>query len=108
MVIGSSHVRRMQPYSHLLEQLQGIDVDWLYRGGAGCQFASENLRRVQGHRIVVVMLGGNDLVKGASVTQVASWLDDIARRLLERPGVNLVLFPSVWPRSDPTFNRKAR
>jgi lysophospholipase L1-like esterase len=107
LVVGDSHVRRMQPHSHALERLQSITVDWAFRGGATTKFAEEQVDKADGHQVVVIMLGGNDLANGMPVDTLVERLHALAYSYLRKPQVKCVVLPSVWPRGDEAFNRKA-
>lgn len=109
LVMGSSHVRRLKPFGHLLSRhLQGVEVRWLHRGGAGIHFIESNLHRVIGSKMVVLLIGGNDIANGISPHQLADRVCHIAFRMVKEFGVETVAVTSLWPRADGIYNRRAR
>jgi hypothetical protein len=72
LIVGDSHVRRMRAFRrHLDGHLRLVSVEWLFRGGATVAFAEDNTQQARGHKIVILMIGGNDLDNGMSPHQLA-------------------------------------
>ena len=110
LVIGDSHVRRINEFMPLIDSKlrQGyVTVDLEFRGGSGLSFAEERLRRARGYDIVIIMVGGNDLDRGA--THVCfEHAYAVFERLARQAGIRSVIITSLLPRQDPWFNTRAR
>ena len=93
----------------LSDHLQDVRVEWLWRGGAGVSFAEEygTRYRARGHRIVILMVGGNDIDNGMSPHQLADRMGRLAYDYAHlRGGPDCVIIPSLWPRQDGHYNRQ--
>ena len=109
LIVGDSHVRRMRAFRrHLDGHLRLVSVEWLFRGGATVAFAEDNTQQARGHKIVVLMIGGNDLDNGMSPHQLADRVGYLAFRYIRCAHVDAVAVTSIWPRRDRTFNARAR
>ena len=104
LIIGDSHVRRLQEVSHLLHNhLQDVVIKWVHRGGADITFAESNVHRARGHQLVIVMLGGNDIANGTSPEDLATQTGRLVDNL-HLQGPDNVIVPSIWPRQSRSFN----
>jgi hypothetical protein len=103
-------VRRLFAFrQEVAGHLRSARIEWLYRGGASIAFAEENVHRAASHRVIVVMLGGNDIDNGMSPLQLADRAGLLAHELLRQGSdVDAVVITSLWPRQDRHFNARAR
>ena len=64
----------------LADHLQDVRVEWLWRGGAGVSFAEKygTRYRARGHRIFILMVGGNNIDNGMSPFQLADRMGRLA------------------------------
>ena len=110
LVVGDSHVRRMQQHApDLANRLRNCSVEWWHRGGAVLADAERiSHQTIQDHRVVVLMVGGNDLANGTSPDSILRRWHELAKRWLGLRGVRTVVLPMVWPRGGGLFNRRAR
>lgn len=99
----------MYPYRMLIrEHLQQVDVRWLWRGGAGIEWAEQQIEQAVRARIIILFIGGNDLANGwCSPLQLADRMGRLAQDFLNA-GAELVVIPSLWPRSNAVYNSAAR
>ena len=73
----------MYPYrSWLEEHLQQVTVHWSWRGGAGIEWAEEQVGRTGSYNLVVLMIGGNDLENWCSPYQLADRMEHLANRMI--------------------------
>lgn len=109
LVLGDSHVRRLFAERAALDRhLNAVQFEWLFRGGSGVEFVENNSHRAAGHRVVVLMAGGNSLSDGMSPRQLADRMDEAAHRYLDHRDVDCVIITSLWPRVSRRFNAWAR
>ena len=81
---------------------------WIWQGGAGINWAEQQVGRCAGFRLVVLMIGGNDLDAGwCSPYQLADRIGFLAHQILQE-GAETVVIPSLWPRSNVNYNTRAR
>lgn len=98
----------MYPYrSWLEEHLQQVTVHWSWRGGAGIEWAEEQVGRTGSYNLVVLMIGGNDLENWCSPYQLADRMEHLANRMIAT-GTQAVAITSLWPRSNTRYNLDAR
>ena len=108
LIIGDSHVRRLSEVGYLLDyHLRGVRVDWWHKGGAGISYAEECLPYIRGYKVIIVMLGGNDIDNGMSPAQLQQRVAWITNEMLKR-GPDCVIVPSIWPRQNFFFNNTIR
>ena len=109
LILGDSHVGRMFPYRRWLGQhTTDISVRWIWQGGAGINWAEQQVGRCAGFRLVILMIGGNDLDVGwCSPYQLADRIGFLADQILQE-GAETVVIPSLWPRSNVNYNTRAR
>ena len=108
MIIGDSHVRRLQQHGHWLNfHLQQVRVDWIYRGGAGIDFGERCVQDVRGYTLVILMLGGNDIANGMSPHQLMDRIGSLTSIMLQQ-GPDCIIVPSLWPRQDGIYNNLIR
>ena len=99
---------RMYPYRRWLgEHLSQVSVRWNWRGGAGISWAEQQVGHCAGFQLVVIMIGGNDLANGCTAAELAERMGRLAQQIL-REGAELVVIPSLWPRSNVSYNALAR
>lgn len=109
LVMGSSHVRRLMSFEYLLPRhLQGIKVEWRHRGGAGIHYIETNIHQVAGIKMVVLVVGGNDISNGISPHQLADRICFVAFKMVREYGVETVAITSLWPRACRVYNNRAR
>lgn len=98
----------MRQYRYMLRRVREATVCWRCRGGAGIEFAEENVASAQGARIAILMIGGNDIANGMSPRQLADRVSWVATQMVDTYGVDAVSITSLWPRRDPGYNARAR
>ena len=65
LTLGDSHVGRMYLYRRWLGQhTTDVSVRWIWQGGAGINWAEQQVGRRAGFGLVVLLIGGNDLDAG--------------------------------------------
>ena len=106
VVIGDSHVRRLMEFRYIIDhKLKWTNVQFIHRGGAQLNFVEENLYRAYGCDILIVMAGGNEL-EHASLGYYETVYERIVQNAREN-GIQAIVFPSLWPRAQSNYNRKA-
>lgn len=107
--MGDSHVRRMQVHhSVVAEHLSKVKVDWLYQGGAGISYAEQQSHNTRGYRMVILMVGSNDLANGLSPQQLADRVSHWAASIIQQYNVETVVLTSPWPRANKAYNTSLR
>lgn len=109
LVIGDSHVRRMAEFRHILQAKlhhNRIRVNFVHRGGAHLSFAESEVKKAYGYDIVLIMVGGNDLDRGATIPYFEASYRRIETAARER-GITQIIITSVWPRHNGLFNHRA-
>ena len=92
----------------MLCHLRRVSVDWFFRGGATVAFAEANTFQARGRKIVILMIGGNDLDNGMSPAQLADRVGSVAWEFIRDSQVEAVAITAIWPRRDRVFNARAR
>lgn len=101
-------MRRLSQQDGLIRgRLVGVELRWLYQGGAGVAWAEVNRSAVRGCHVVVLMVGGNDLANGLSIGQLADRVHQLAVDMVSSHGVGCVVVTSLWPRRLARYNRQA-
>ena len=103
--MGDSHVKRLYEHRRTCSRLNRISMDWRGRGGAGIRFVEENIEQTSKAKMVILMIGGNDIDNGMPVLKLVDRLEKVAKAIL-REGLEVVGIASIWPRQDTRFNKK--
>jgi hypothetical protein len=72
------------------------------------EFVESNVHQARDYKLIIPMIGGNEVSSGMSVQRLADRLIHAAKRIAQQPGVHVVIVCSLWPRSDKDFNKKAK
>ena len=85
-------------------------MHYLFRDDATLPFASEQAQMASNCHcdIVVVMLGGNDIDNRVPIPFIIDAIQEAGEALCENENVRRVIFTSLWPRRDASFNRKIK
>ena len=106
--MGDSCVPRLAAHrSQICRRVESIQLSFLHREGVGIQYGIDRTEEAQSRDIVIIMLGGNDLANGMSISTVIRQLEDLANGLL-RHGAQHVVITAIWTRQNRLFNDRAR
>mgnify|MGYP001801174344 CR=1 FL=1 len=98
----------MYPYwPWLKEHSQQVTVHWSWRGGAGIEWAEEQVGRTGSYNLVVLKMSGNDWENWCSPCQLADRIEHLANRMITT-GTQAVAITSLWPRSNARYNLDAQ
>lgn len=105
LVWGDSHVRRLSEFRHRVEsRLNNVVITFIGIGGATTSTLMNRIETARGYDIVCLMVGGNDVSNGISANSLVQSYEELATTLWNL-GIRTVVFASMWPRADRSFNR---
>ena len=105
MLIGDSHVRRLQLVGVMdFFRRRGWVLTCIARGGANVHFLNQSIPRAD---MAVIMIGSNDIDNGSSAHDLMCKIYHNAMKYIELGLVKHVIVMGLWPRNSYVFNRYA-